>query len=228
MNSTELHDRFRSDTRDLGDPPLWTSPEIFNYINDAQNMFCRLTGGLADASSSITSVPFLAGQTWIDLSQRILKLRMVQRASDYHTVDILNFEDLENGSYVQQDYGMMIRSVRLDNTTGRVFGIVVGMEPNKARLVYIPAEDDALNLTVYRLPLEPITAKGQDLEIEEQHHEHLLTWVKRCAHMKQDAETYDRGKAERFEQQFLAYCNQAKLERERREHKYRSVAYGGY
>lgn len=227
MNSTGLHDRFRSDTRDLGDPPLWTSSEIYQYINDAQNMFTRLTGGIADATSPVTQVEATAGATFISLSPKILKIRTVQRVSDYQDVELLNIEDMQRPS-VSRDYGLSTRFSRLDATTGPVRALILGMEANRARLVDIPEVTDTLSLTVYRMPLEDITASGQDLEVDEQHHEHLLLWVKRCAHMKQDAEAYDRGRAERFEQQFVTYCEQAKLERERREHKYRTVAYGGY
>jgi hypothetical protein len=54
-----------------------------------------------------------------------------------------------------------------------------------------------------------------------------MNWMKHLAHEKQDAETYDRGRSMEFRDKFLAYCDQAKAERERREHKYRTVAYGG-
>lgn len=227
MNSTGLHDRFRSDTRDLGDPPLWTSSEIYQYINDAQNMFTRLTGGIADATSAVTQLPVTAAQVFVDISPKILKIRTVQRMSDYRDVELLNIEDLQRPN-IANDYGLATRFLRLDATVGPMRALVLGMEANKGRLVDIPTDDDQLMLTVYRMPLENITAADQDLEVDEQHHEHLLLWVKRCAHMKQDAEAYDRGRAERFEQQFMTYCLQAKLERERREHKYRTVAYGGY
>jgi hypothetical protein len=52
--------------------------------------------------------------------------------------------------------------------------------------------------------------------------------MKHLAHLKQDAETYDRGRADQFRTEFFAYCDQAKAEREKREHKFRTVAYGGY
>ena len=66
------------------------------------------------------------------------------------------------------------------------------------------------------------------LEIDEQHHLHLLDGMKRLAYRKEDAETYDRGRADQFDAAFYAYCDQAKAERERREHKYRTIPYGGY
>ncbi len=230
MNSTALHDRFRSDTRDVEEPPLWTSSEIYQYINDAQIMFTRLTGGIADATSSITQLPISVGQVFVDLSPKILKIRQAVRLSDYRDVELKNIEDFQRSGYDRYPnaYGTGQRFSRLDSTTGPIHSLVLGMEANKARIVDIPLVADTIALTVYRMPLEEITAKDQDLEIDEQHHQHLLLWVKRCAHMKQDAETFDRGRSENFEAQFMAYCQQAKLERERREHKFRTIEYGGY
>ena len=47
------------------------------------------------------------------------------------------------------------------------------------------------------------------------------------AYNKQDAETYDKSKAEERAAKFLSYCDQAKTEQGRREHKYRTISYGG-
>ena len=101
------------------------------------------------------------------------------------------------------------------------------MDVNKLRLVAPAVADDTLQAIVYRMPLEDITASSTAFEIDVQHHRHLLNWMKHLAHEKQDAETYDRGRSTEFRDKFLAYCDQAKAERERREHKYRTVAYGG-
>lgn len=226
MDTTQLLDLFRSDTMDTVAPYLWSDPEIFSYMDDAQKMFCRLQGGISDSSSSTTVISATAGEPFAVVSPLILKIRLATRASDGRRLEILNFEDLE-GRMAEEDYGYRA-SYRLDNHQGEVRAIVVGMETNKVRLVRIPEEDQEINLTVYRLPLATLASGGQNLEIDEQHHRYLLYWMKHLAHQKQDAETYDRGRSDTFRAEFLAYCDQAKAERERREHKYRTVAYGGY
>ena len=75
--------------------------------------------------------------------------------------------------------------------------------------------------------LFPVNTHTTGWQIDVQHHRYLLNWIKHLAHEKQDAETYDRGRSVEFRDKFLAYCGQAKAERERREHKYRTVGYGG-
>lgn len=222
MNSTALHDLFRSEVRDDSAPYLWSSPEIYSYIDDAQKMFCRLQGGISDASSAITSLTVSANTTFVSISPLILKLRAATLQSDYSNLEILNYEDVQpTRENPRPDY-------RMDNTRGRVEALVTGVEPNKVRLIRIPDAEQTINLVVYRLPLVGITGPAQNLEIDEHHHRHLLLWMKHLAHQKQDAETFDRGRSDAFSAQFVAYCDQARSERERREHKFRTIAYGGY
>jgi hypothetical protein len=217
MNSTELLARFRLDTRDTGHPQLWSDDEIYSYLDDAQKMFCRLTGGLADATSSACArLKAKSGVSYAALSPRVLKVRAAFGA-DGKKLDIVNFEDLEFSSTSGEEL--------FAGTTGTVTTVIVGMEPNKVKLINTPDADQTINLIVYRLPLDDITESGMDLEIDEQHHLALLKWAQRLAHMKTDAETYDRGRADQFELEFRNYCEQARDERGRREHKHRLMAF---
>lgn len=231
MTPAQLKDLFRSDTRDEATPYLWSDAEIFVYMDDAQKMFCRKGGGIADSSSAMCAIPVQAGDTYVDYDSRILKLRDLRRASDGRNVNILNFEDLGHPGSAMDDYGQTVPfgagGKKFATEPSPITGVVVGMEVNKLRLVAPAIADDTLRAIVYRLPLATITGTSTAFEIDEQHHRHLLHWMKHLAHEKQDAETYDRGRSTEFQAKFLAYCDEAKAERERREHKYRTVAYGG-
>lgn len=158
MDSTALHDLFRSEVRDEATPYLWSDVEIYSYIDDAQKMFCRLQGGIADASSAVTHLNVTAGDVFVPISPLILKLREARRSADGYDLEILNFEDMQSHRPVD-DYGYR-SGYRIDNTVGIVKAIVVGMETNKIRLVQIPQEDQSIDLIVYRMPLVPITAAG--------------------------------------------------------------------
>lgn len=219
MNSTGLFSAFRSDVRDEVTPFLWSNNDLARYAHAAQVQFCKLEGGIADSSSDATQVLVVDGEAFAVLHPSILKVRHARRLSDGRELDILNLEDLQT----RPEYagGTLI-------TTGPVRAMVLGMETGKVRWVHIPVADDTVQLTVNRKPLTPITGPGIALEIEEDHHEYLLLWMKYLAHMKQDAETFDKGRADNFKAQFEEYCRQAKVDRERREHKFRTMAYGGY
>lgn len=229
MDSTALLQRFRAEVRDEATPYLWSDAEIFGYIDDAQKMFCRMHGGIADSSSALTTLVVAAGAEFVTVSPLILKIRAVRNAATGRDIQLLNYEDLQlGGAGGQYDYGQYVSNFRLDSTPGEVTGAVEGMEPNKLRLVAIPLEETTLKLVLYRMPRLTIDSTGLPLEIDEHHQRYLLHWMKYLAHQKQDAETYDRGRAEQFRNEFEIYCDRAKAERERREHKYRAVAYGGY
>lgn len=231
MTPSQLKDLFRIDVRDEASPPLWTDTEIFSYIDDAQKMFCRLTGGVADSTSPLCSIPVVEGDEYVSYDPRILKLRALRRLSDGRSVTILNHNDLGSTLSARDDYGQPALwgagGLRFSDVPSAVGAVVTGIDANKMRLVAPAAADDTLHAVVYRLPLEEITDVSTEFEIDEQHHRHLLSWVKHLAHEKQDAETYDRGRAAEFREKFMEYCDQAKAERERREHKFRTVSYGG-
>jgi hypothetical protein len=215
MNSTELHDQFRTDVVDTEEPQLWSDAEVYDYLDDAQKMFCRLTGGLGDASSALTVLSYVSTTDWVALSPLVLKVRDAYRTTDGLPVEAINYEDLP------------ARGLRLDGRIGRPKYIILGLEANKVRLYPYPDAAGTLQLVVDRLPLVKITDVDQNLEVADQHKTGLGLWMKSRAYSKQDAETFDRNKADGFEQKFRAYCAEAKKEKDRAKHKTRVVSYGG-
>ena len=215
MDSTSLRDQYRSDVDDLAQPYLWSDSEFFVWLDEAQRTFCRKTFGLGDASSPLTKISYVAGEEWKPTSALILKFRDAYLTADGRPLGIVNYENL------------MSEGFRLDQRTGHVRQIIIGIEPHKMRLYPIPTEDGAIQLLVDRLPLKAITDEDQQLEIDPQHHLALLDWVKFRAYDKQDAETQDASRSQKYEASFRDYCAIAKRERERAMHKTRVVAYGG-
>jgi hypothetical protein len=216
MDSKQLLERFRLDSRDTGTENLWSDEEVYSYLDDAQKMFCRLTGGLADATSTVARLKAKAGNPFAALSPLVLKVRAVFGVEG-RKVDLLNFEDLE---FSPNDGKVLFADI-----PGQVRSVVLGMEPGKVRVIHTPEEDQTLNMIVYRLPLDAIDGPGQELEVDEQHHLALLKWAMHLAHRKQDAEAYDRGRSDQFEREFRQYCAIASEEKSRREHKHRTVAF---
>lgn len=220
MTPSALKDLFRSDMKDAVAPYLWSDTDVWSYIDDAQKMFCRLTDGISDASTaSVVDINVTAGDTWLNTHPSILKIRGATRTSDGRPVDILNYEDLAG------------RGIRFDGRKTPVCSLIIGMEENKARLTAVAAMNDAIKLLVFRLPLNDITAAtvaaAVTFEIPAEHHRALMTWAKHLAYQKQDAEIFDKSKADEMEVGFRAYCADAKLEQGKKRHKVRTVAYGG-
>ncbi len=217
MNSSELLTLFRSEMSDKVEPYLWEDSEGFGFIDDAQKMFCRKTDGLSDASTeAVVKLAVVPDADWLALHPSILRVRSAIRSTTGRSIEVINADD------------MPLREWFFDGATGPVKALVIGMEANKARVFPKSNETMDILLTVFRLPLVSITDVGdQALEISSEHHRHLLHWMKHLAYLKQDAETFDRTKAEEFEGRFIAYCAQVRDEERRKAYKPRSISYGG-
>ena len=231
MTPDDLYARFRSDVFDQQVPYLWSDVEVYQYMDAAQKKFCVLTWGILDSTSAKTTitVPYTGvpqNDAWVPIDPSILHIRRIQRQSDYQKVTPINIEALDNLG-LNWDDSYAPRPYTLDYTVGQINYVITNMEPNKLRLLYAPAAADVLQMTVYRLPAD-ITADVQPaLEVAASHHEYLLLWMKKLAYDKQDSQTNDPKKSESFEAKFRAYCAEALVQREAREHNTRVVAYGG-
>jgi hypothetical protein len=227
VKPAELLKLFRQEANDLASPPLWSDAEVYGYMTAAQEMFCRLTRGIQDSTSEITQISVITDDPYVEYDSRILRIRDARLESTGAKVTILNPEDLEQGSLLD-DYGLV--TGRFDLTlTGTPRYLLLGVDDFRGRLIKIPEADDTLQLTVERLPLlDKDLDASQSLEIHPQHHRYLTAWMLHLAHQKQDAEAYNRGRSAEFGERFQSYCELAKREQERRQHKQRNVSYGGY
>lgn len=225
MNSLELMQQFRRDIDDVADPKLWSDGEVAYYANDAQRMFCRLTNGISDSSSIACDLDVVVGQVEFDLHPSIMRIRRAMRSSDGRQVQILNVDDVDQMGH------------RLNKRSGPVDSMIIGMDENAGRWGVVPSIKDTITLTVFRLPLNTIKPidpavpladqKKVKLEIPEQHHWHLLMWMKHLAYGRQDSDTYDARKADINERAFRTYCQQAKNEQDNTRRVARPIMYGG-
>jgi len=216
MNSTELLGAFRREMRDVETPYLWEDADVYRYMNDAQNMFCRLTEGIEDSSSDVCRITVTAGTEWYPIDRKILKVREAVNMATGRPYEVVNMEKAS------------LQGVLFNGRPGPLRLFVTGMEKHKLRAWPLPSEGATVELRVFRLPLEPITDIGdQELEVDEQHRNALLLWMKSLAYMKQDADAYDKAASEELEGQFRAYCHAALKEQERARRNNGTVVYGG-
>lgn len=216
MKTSDLKDLFRSEIDDAVAPYLWSDTEIAAYMDEAQKMFCRLVGGIQDASSMLCTVDIEIGEPFAAIDPRILRVRRIQRDSDATKLRVISFEDAD------------FEFIQLDDTPGPIDAVIVGMEEDKLRWAKIPQVADTATMIVERLPMNTITSTFKTpLEVHEKHHQPLLKWMKSRAYGKQDSDTFDAQKKAQYEAEFRAYCREAKAEKEVLRHKTRVVHYGG-
>jgi hypothetical protein len=225
MNSTELVNYWRETVKDTVSPYFWSDSEAYAYAQAAYVMFTRLTDGVSDFTSEACEVDVVAGEPVVELHPSILTIRQATRRSDGGVVEVVNHTDL--ATLTRTRYGTPV-PVSMGKSVGKVTHVVVGMQRNRARLINIPATDDALDLLIYRMPLERIDSQAAELsDVEELHHIHLCDWMSHLAYMKKDADTFDPKGSEVAGARFSDYCNLVKREQERYKHKPREIAYGG-
>lgn len=225
MDTTELYEHFRSEVDDKAKPYLWSDDEVWRYATDAYRMFVRLTGGIPDFTSDATRVDITLGETFSPMHRSILRILKAYRVSDGGEVTVINQTDLLAPN--SADYGHI--TARLNKpVNGPVNHMVIGRQKHLTHFIAIPTVDDTIQMSIMRLPLDKLTGEGQSLdEIDEEHHIHLVPWMKRMAYRKHDVETLDLEKSDRFEAEFGGYCASVKAEWDRMKHKNREVAYGG-
>lgn len=225
MTSGELIEAWRLDVLDDVEPYLWSQSEALRYANEAYRRFVRLTGGIHDFTSPLTQVNVVAGEAIADVSPLILRFDSATRLSDNREITITNWTD--RNLMRRDDYGTSA-FIFNDVVPGEVRYMVIGSQLGKVKWVNVPVADDVVQLQVYRLPLEKVVDETHPLdEIDEDHHIHLLDWMKHLGYLKRDAETYNKNASDEHRTMFLDYCATAKAELDRYRSKVRVIQYGG-
>jgi hypothetical protein len=216
MNSSELVVQFRSDMDDKELPYLWSDDDVFGYANDAQKEFCRKTDGIEDSrTTSVCRIEIVPGTEWYANSPLILHTREASRIDTGRVVPVGSLEKARALGLV------------FDGAAGPLRALVDGQSKGFWRATPLPNETVSVQLSVFRLPLAVINADSQALEIDDQHHPHLVLWMRHRAYLKQDADAFDpKGSAE-YQAAFWAYCAVAKQEQGRARRGPGLVAYGG-
>lgn len=237
MELQDLAAEFRAQVADEAAPYLWSEDEILRYIIDAQDILVRRVGGIpdvtvaaADVGSPVTRLQDLAvtaSTPFTAHSPYILRIRSGRLLTSRRDVQFLQESDLPAVATVP-DYSSSGALTLDDSDTGQVQFGVLGIKSKNIRWVKVPDTTETCRLNVFRLPFPRITDwDAVALEVDEQHHMHLIKWMKYLAYSKQDAETRDDKRAEDNRIAFEAYAKEAYKESERQKYRPRVVQYGG-
>ena len=223
MTPSELLELFRLELDDTHEPYFWSETEFYAYLNEAQDLFVRLIGGIADRRSPLTKISYKIGDQFKKFDSRILRIKGAFD-QDQRVISIRNFDNFDGAGF-DDDYGSHFVSGIDDTKTGELKFLITDVEAREIQLYPIPENDGYIRLFVYRRPEKPIENSSSELEIEEQYHLDLLNWVKYKALMKQDAETFDGNKATVFRQMFTEAVENADYAKRAREDRKRAVRF---
>lgn len=212
MNLAGLMEAFRDEASDTELPYLWGDPEVWRYVDQAVTRFVSLTGGIRDAASPVTDLILPAGAASVEIDPCILK--------------VVNVMDPVRGRLHVINHTDPIAAML--TSTGLVARyIVVGETESTIRPIPVPTADQAVKLTVTRLPLKPIVDENSKLEVRPEYVPHLVYGVLALAFLKDDPETYQPARAEKNKTRFEELCEAAKSELQMRNRTPQPIQYGG-
>ncbi len=169
--------------------------QMLAYANEAETEACIRARLLVDSTTpEICSVPIVTGTGLYRHDPRIALILRGRLAGALNP--------LGKVSHTVMD----MRCPGWEDQAGEVEAFVTGMDKGTLRLFRTPATDSTLNLTVVRTPLCPMAGDGDSPEIPEHLHRSLVLWIKHKAYNNQDAELFDKNRADmhlaQFEQKF--------------------------
>lgn len=225
MTLEELAAEFRSQVSDELQPYLWSEDEVLRYIIDAQDMFARLTGGIADMSTAaLVNITVTAATPFTDHSPYILRIMSGRLLTSKRDIEFV--QESQIFTLKERDYGSYNGFTLDDSDTGLVKYGVLGLTDGKIRWLRVPLTTETCRLRIYRLPYPRVVDWDGALEIQVQHHMSLISWMKHRAYSKQDVETRDDKKAEDSRVAFQDYCkNLARGEIDRMRYKPRTTQF---
>ncbi len=188
MNGKQLIELFRQRTDDLAKPYLWSDDEILAYLSEAEKDAAERAKLIRDSTTpTVSRIVIRAGIAEYKLHPLVTEIIRAKIKSQSHPLSQTTVEELDN-EVPAWDALSGTPSHFIDNErTIRIF-------PK-------PATDDVLEITAFRLPIDPIT-KDSYPEIHASTHFHLVDGAMRLAYLKPDSDAFDEKKAEAAEIRF--------------------------
>ncbi|MFM7025197.1 MAG: DUF6682 family protein [Limnohabitans sp.] len=194
MNVAGFIEAFRADLDDQEAPYFWSDEDIVRYLNDAVNEAAERALLIEDSTTAecceITLVP---GTGTYPLHTSVIAVKRATFNGKMLDFTSIEAED-ENGASWEAQTGPQPRKY------------IVNGNASEIRILPEPTAAGTVRLTVFRTPLEPLSADVETgvPELKVIYHERLKNWVYRCAYLKKDGEVFDEAAAARYEALFVA------------------------
>lgn len=195
MTLADLIRRFRVLARDQQTPYLWADEDVTDWLVDAQRQAC-IRGRLIrdDTTPAVCSIALTVDKPSYKLNPAVYEithLRMVPLAGKAWPLALVSREWLDENVLDWRDESREVRYAVQDDKTIRLVGRI--------------ETGDVLRLECYRLPLADMEDGGDEPEIHQGHHEHLVDWALYKAFSIPDADSFDPNRAQLAEGAFTAY-----------------------
>ncbi|CAN5814507.1 hypothetical protein BH20PSE1_BH20PSE1_01090 [soil metagenome] len=191
MTLSDLLKLFRLEADDFWTPQLWTDDELIEFANDGEEQACRRARLLVDSTTAgVCRLSFTAGDSPVlTLSPVVLTIRQaVWVSSGVPVVRRVLAPMLASEMYADWD--------TLDIQPQQQPDVyITDVQTQAIRLHPTPAVNGAVELSVFRLPIDKMAALGDEPSIPAYAHRALVQWMLYRAYSKQDADALDAEKA---------------------------------
>lgn len=191
MNVAEFIATFRLEMSDAALPYLWSDGEIVTYLNEAVNEACVRARLIEDSTTpAVCAVTLVPNQSSYNLNPLVIDLKRVTYNGKALTLSSIEAEDQNEWTWEARVGSEPLRYIYSGS------GVL--------RMIPTPTQAATVNLTVYRLPITPLTLDDDTAspDIPASLHPRLKDWVYRCAYLKQDADAFDKSRADEFDMRF--------------------------
>lgn len=218
-SADDLIRSFRQRMRDTKAPYFWSDCELYEYMSNGESTIAERILCIQDMSSEACIYDVPSGESEVVLHPSVIRIRDARW--------------VENGGEIKLDIKSVDQLVdegaRILTRQGRPHTMLTGAVTDGVRLYPMPQDDGQLHLAMYRTPLKQLSETNKKFEIPFQYRAALLEWMKFEALMKDDAETFDRERAERALSVFDRKVDEYETNEQRRRGGPQSgyIAYGG-
>lgn len=166
---------------DEEEPHLWSDAYLLAALDEAQDEAARRARLFIDSThATVSRITLAAGTSVYTLDSRVIRVERARLSSEDRPMRVVMLRDLD----------WQLPGWETSEESPPSF-IVPDWQAGKVRFVGIPQAVGTVNLTVLRLPIDPIVNLDQSLEVADHHCRSLAHWVCHLAYLKRDTEAFD-------------------------------------
>lgn len=227
MTPSDVILAFRAAIGDEEEVFLHSDIEVYGYLDDAQKLFCRITGLLVDATT-FASVTVTANDPVVVLSPRIIEIVRATITGRNPPLALKTVRQMDRSDFLEgEDYGTALTGTSWTSTTGTPRILVTDWAYGKGRLYPTPTANATLSLHAVVLPADVTPATATLDVVDPRHQRVMIEWMKHLAYQKDDADAFDEKESERAGAAFYTRAAQIAEEIKRSTKPAGLTGYGG-
>ena len=185
---------YRAQAMDIADPPFCSDELLTLYANEGQDEACRRGQLIRDASSTMCTVAYAAGDESVAVDARIVQV--LRAFVDGYPVGVIGSDQMD----------VFMPGWHASTSAARPSKLVAGLSVGALHLWPTPSQPGQIKLRVLRMPLKNLANGNDQPELRIETHPALVEWMMYRAYGRDDADMRDERQAaihlQKFEAEF--------------------------